>query len=118
MSDECLASYVFPHLPSSFARREQHIKTSGNVSNDIIPHILLTMICILTFKGRYFFRMCLGARGEERHTTYDDGRMRGGHANWSHRHLRSNSIEEASSSECVSDFAIPILLPSSHPPTT
>ena len=32
-----MASYVFPHLPSSFVHREQQIETSRNVSNDVIP---------------------------------------------------------------------------------
>ena len=113
-----VASYVFPHLHSSFVHREQQIKTSGNVSNDVIPRHFADYDMFFTFKERYFSYVPRSS-GEERHTTYDDGRMRGGgHANWSHRHLRSNSIEEASSSECVSDFVIPILIPSSHPPTT
>ena len=110
-----LTSFLFCTLRSFVERNTLNV---GYVSNDVVFRHFADYDMYLTFKERYFSHMCLGARGEERHATYDDGRMRGGHANWSHRHLRSNSIEEASSSECVSDFAIPILLPSSHPPTT
>lgn len=67
MSDECLASYVFPHTALVESNRLKRRERDN------------------------FFGMCLGAREEERHATYDDGRMRG-----DHKGLHSNSIEEAS----------------------
>ena len=61
MSDECLASYVFPLLHSSFVRREQ---TSGNVSNDVILRHFADYDMYFDIQGEIFFPYVPRSSGE------------------------------------------------------